>query len=148
MTLFNKIRLVIGMILFVGLGINFFYQVVKAFRAIRKTNYSEKTQHTFKCRECEDVYEMNGRELGVKTSIWSPSMSIKTPKGQTGAIRFECPQCHKKAFQEKIYDTDVTAMVGNVRAQFDDHSREVLIGILVKGFLPILIGALFISVLI
>ena len=30
----------------------------------------------------------------------------------------------------------MTAMVGNVCAQFDAHSREVLIGILVKDFYP------------
>lgn len=147
MELLNKIRLVIGFILFGVLAINFFYQVVKAFRKMNRINYSEEKTHTFKCRKCGEAYQMNGKELQAETGIWSTKMEIKTPKGQTQAIRFECRRCHKKGFQEKVYAIDETAMLGNVRAQFDHDSREVLMDILVKGFSPILVGALLISFL-
>lgn len=147
MKLLNTIQMLVTSILFFALAINFFYQVVKGFRTITKINYSEETFHTFKCRKCEEVYQINGEKLQAETSIWSTRMEIKTPTGQSNAIKFNCPQCHKKAFQEKVYDTDITAMAGNIRAQFDHNSQEVLIDILVKGFGPIIIGAFLIRLI-
>lgn len=136
MEIFNTIQTVLGVALFAGLVINFFYQVIRAFRRIRKTNHSGSTIHNFKCSNCDEVYALNGADLKSRTSIWSMRKDTRTPKSQTTAIRFECPVCNEKAFQEKIYDTDVTAGLGHIRAQFDDSSREVLVELLLKGFLP------------
>lgn len=140
MEFFHTIRLSLGIILFAGLGINFFYRGIKALIKLRKINYSEETIHTFKCRNCEEIYEMSGVELKDSTTIWSTRLETRTPISQTNAIRFECPVCYEKAFQEKIYDTDVTEAFGNVRAQFDENTRSILLEVLIKGFLPILIG--------
>lgn len=148
MEIWNTIRLIIGFILFIALGLNFFYQAIRALIKLKKINEQEETIHTFNCQSCQQVYQINGTEFREKTSIWSTSKQIKTLRGQSESIRFECPQCGKKAFQEKQYDTNVTALAGNVRAQFDDHSREVLKDILVKGFLPILIAAPILGLLV
>ncbi len=134
MDTFYTIRTVIGILIFISLGVNFFYQGIKALIELRKNNYSEETTHHFKCRNCEEVYEMNGEEFQARTSIWSAKLNSRTPRSQTHAIRFACPVCQEKAFQEKIYETDVTALLGNIRAQFDGDSNKIIKDLLLKGF--------------
>lgn len=141
MDIFNTIRIGLGILLFALLGINFFYQAIKGLMRLRKNYYQADTIYQFRCRNCKEKYEINGTELKTRTNIWSTRLETQTPKSQTSAIRFECLVCTQKAFQERIYDTDATALLGNVRAQFDENSKEILIKIILKGFLPILIGA-------
>lgn len=138
--MFENIRLVVGLLLFIGLGINFFYQGIRAMMALHKNNYSKETIHTFQCRECKETYQLDGEEARTRISLWSTKLNKRTPKGQTQALRFECPECHTKTFQYRVFDTDVTGLLGNVRAQFDESSRGILMDVLLKGFVPILVA--------
>jgi hypothetical protein len=147
MELFNTGRMILGFILFAGLGINFFYQAFQAFRRLRRIQYSEETVHKFRCQQCEDIYEMSGQDLQARTTLWSTRKEIKTPRSQSTSIRFECPMCQQKAFQEKIFDTNVTAGLGNFRAQYDENTKGIIIDLLVKAFLPFLIGMPILSFL-
>lgn len=147
MEIFQTVRMVLGIILFIALGINFFYRVIQAMRKIHQENYAKETIHTFKCRKCEETYQINGEEAKSRISIWAPRLEKRTPGSQISAIRFDCPQCHHKAFQDQIFNTNVTELAGNIRAQMTESSRGILIDLLVKGFLPILIGMPILSVL-
>lgn len=140
MEIFQTIRVILGFSLFIALGINLFYRGIQAMRKIHQSNYAKETIHAFKCRNCEDTYQLNGEEAKSRISIWATRLEKRTPKSQTTAIRFECPACDKKAFQDQIFNTDVTALAGNVRAQLTSTSKDILIDLLVKGVLPILIA--------
>lgn len=147
MQIFQTIRMALGFILFIALAINFFYRGIQAMRKIYQSNYAKETVHTFKCRDCKETYQMDGEEAKSRISIWATRLEKKTPSGQTSAIRFKCPKCHNKVFQDQIFDTNVTALAGNIRAQLTGPSKEILIDLLVKGFLPILIGMPILGVL-
>lgn len=93
MNVLNTIRMTIGVVLFAGVGLNFFYQGIRAFKKLRKSNYSENKIHRFKCRECQESYEINGEDLKSRTSFWSPKLEVRTPWSLSEAIRFECYCC-------------------------------------------------------
>lgn len=147
MEFFTTIRVIVGFVLFLSLGINMAYQAFKAFRKIQAVNHSKDTLHTFKCGNCEETYQLNGEEVKERISIWSTKKEIKTPTSQTSAIRFECAKCQEKAFHKRIFDTDVTGLAGNVRAQFDDSTKGVIVELLIKGFLPLLIVPPFLQII-
>lgn len=133
MGMFQIVRFGLGIILFLSLTINFFYRGIQFFRQVHKNNYSEDVSHTFNCRNCEEIYQLNGQEVQERVSIWSTKLEKRTPKGQSSAIRFICPHCHEKAFQYRVFDTDRTALFGNIRAQLNESSGALLKELLIKG---------------
>ncbi len=144
---FATIRLIIGLSLFLALGINLFIQFIRAFRQIRTKQHEKSTIHTFKCRACEETYQLNGEEAKERISIWSTKLETKTPTGQTSAVRFECPECHEKAFHERVFDTDVTGLGGNMRLQLNEEARSALVELVIKGVLPLFILMPFLQLL-
>lgn len=135
----DNVRLFIGFILFIGIAVNFFYQGIRTLMKLHKRSVAKDTIHTFECRACEEMYQLDGEEAQERIGIWSTKLEKSTPTGYTSAIRFECPVCHTKAFQNQVFDTDVTVMAGKIRAQFDDSSKEILMDFLIKGLAPTLI---------
>lgn len=97
----DNIRLIIGFALLIGVAINFFYQGIRTLIKLHKKSVAKDTVHTFQCRACEDTYQLDGEEVQERISIWSTKLEKRTPIGYTSAVRFECPQCHTKAFKIK-----------------------------------------------
>lgn len=147
MEMFNTIRIILGFVILIGLAVNFFYQVFKAFKKLNQTNYAKETLHRFKCRNCEEAYQLDGEEAKALISFWTPRVETQTINNQNTALRFECPICHEKTLQDRIFDTDITALKGNVRAQFDDSAKSIIVDLLVKAFLPVFIGMFLLSII-
>lgn len=147
MEMFNTVRVVLGFAVLISLAVNLFYQVFIGFKKLNHLNYAKETMHTFKCRNCDEIYQLNGEEAKSMISFWTPRIETQTINSQNTAIRFECPECHEKVLQDRIFDTDVTALKGNVRAQFDNNSKGIIINLLVKGFLPIFIGMFLLGII-
>lgn len=139
MDTFEVVRFGLGILLFISLVVNLFYHVIKAFTKMRNKNYAKETVHTFRCRNCEEVYQLNGEEARDRIRSWSNKAEKRTPKGQTTAIRFVCPQCNEKEFQYRVFEGNGISILGNVLARFDQASKEIVKDLLVKGFLPIFI---------
>ena len=64
--MFNNSYMTIKGIIFLVLGINFFYQLIRMFRASSKIAFSEETTHKFECTHCGEVYKLNGVEKKKK----------------------------------------------------------------------------------
>lgn len=130
-------KMIIGFLLMLVVGFNFFYQVIRFFRSMYRQTYAEDTIHRFQCSKCEAIHTLTGPE--AKKIRWAPRIEKKTLRSQSTSYVFTCPHCQKHASQIVKYDTNVTKGAGMVRVQMNEAQKPLLIEVLVKGLLPVIL---------
>ncbi|MBO0453929.1 MULTISPECIES: hypothetical protein [Enterococcus] len=128
--------LVIGILLFSLLAINFFSRAIRLLVQIHRLTYSEDAKHSFKCISCEQSYTLSGPETKKRVQ-GAVRIKKSTPKSQSTFYKFVCPVCGTYSKQEKIFDLNTTKASGNIRVQIDSSQLPLVIDFLLKGVLPI-----------
>ncbi|EOL46087.1 hypothetical protein RV11_GL001187 [Enterococcus phoeniculicola] len=136
----------VAMIIFGLAAINFFYRAVQLFRKSSKISFSENTLHRFICQSCQTEYKLNGIEAKQKIK---GAIKIKksSPKGQVFYYKFTCPNCNTYASQQKLFDMQKSALLGNAKVNIDSNQIPLLIDMLLKGVLPIFIVMILVQLL-
>lgn len=112
---------------------NLIYQMVET----RKITFSKDMSYAFRCTECHQKYSLDGEAYRKNVTGFKMRKEITTFRRHVEQVRFTCPKCGRKAFQEKIPLVDLVGPMGY--AQVYGDSPEPGKNFLIKGFLPLLL---------
>ncbi|MEI5989049.1 hypothetical protein A5881_000536 [Enterococcus termitis] len=140
------IKSIIGLLLLLSLALNFFIRTIHFFYKSNNIAFSKDTLHTFICESCNVTYKLNGPNTKKKIKF-APTKKIDSLGKSKTTYKFNCPECGKYAYQEKIFDLNINKGLGMIRLKADHEQVEIFKIFFVKCLLPTLVGAMIVSFL-